>query len=300
MLDRGGAPPLRATVAQPPLTPIPGAGAWRGEEMARSTRWVRTLDRPALAEIDVALRAARSQGRAWHATTRESFPLETLADTLAEIGRELEDGCGVVDPRGLPVERYPHDALRHIRFGLGSHLGRPVFQNRPGELVREIRDEGRGVGERYGQIPAPDGGKSAVLSSYARTLSNGALRFHTDRCDVVGLLCVRHVRTDRTSKLCSSVAVHNEMIRRRPDLAEALYPDVCRCRTAGRFRRARRRCGAASSRAPCAPGSSRPPRREPPGRPRGYFLAVSPNRVSSTSRTSLTASRHRLLSGAVS
>lgn len=49
-----------------------------------------------------------------------------------------------------------------------------------------------------------------------------------------------------------------------------------------------------------AAGSDRPPRREPPGRPRAYFLAVSPSRVSSTSRTSLTASRHRLLSGAVS
>lgn len=212
------------------LRPIPGACAWRGEEMVRSTHWVRALDREALHEIDAALRAAQSQGLPWSATTRERFPLRTLEATLAEIARELEDGCGMVTLRGLPVERYAPGELRQIWFGLGSHLGRPVFQNRRGELMREIRDEGRSVGERYGQIPAPEGGPGVVLSSYARTLSSGPLRFHTDRCDVAGLLCARQARTGGISRLCSSVAVHNEMIRRRPDLAEVLYQDVYRSR----------------------------------------------------------------------
>jgi hypothetical protein len=105
-----------------------------------------------------------------------------------------------------------------------------VFQNRRGELMREIRDEGHVVGERYGQIPSGSGGSGRVLSSYARTLSNGPLRFHTDRCDVVGLLCAQQARAGGISKLASSVAVHNEMIRRRPDLAAVLYADVHRSR----------------------------------------------------------------------
>src|SRR5262252_5759489 len=192
------------------LTPISGPCAWRGEEMARSTRWVRTLDTAEVAEIDAALRQARSAGVPWHATTRERFPLHGLDRTLADVARELEDGSGLVLLRGLPVERYTADELRQIWFGLGSHLGQPVFQNRHGELMREIRDEGRGVGERYGHIPAPDGG-AGVLSSYARTLSNGPLRFHTDRCDVVGLLCVGQAQAGGVSKLASSAAVHNEM-----------------------------------------------------------------------------------------
>ena len=211
-------------------TPIPGACAWRGEEMARSTRWVRTLDRQDRDEIEAALRTARSHGRAWHETTRETFPLPGLTATLAEIARELEDGGGVVNLRGLPVECHEPDELRQIWLGLGTHLGRPVFQNRRGELMREIRDEGREVGQRYGQIPAGAGGQGVVLSSYARTLSNGQLRFHTDRCDVVGLLCVRQARRGGVSRLCSSVAVHNEMVRRRPDLAAVLYRDVHRSR----------------------------------------------------------------------
>ena len=79
-------------------------------------------------------------------------------------------------------------------------------------------------------IPATSQGSGAVLSSYARTLSNGPLRFHTDRCDVVGLLCARQTRAGGISKLASSVAVHNEMLRRRPDLAAVLYQDVYRSR----------------------------------------------------------------------
>jgi hypothetical protein len=209
--------------------PIEGACAWRGDEMARSTRWIRVLDPGALAEIDRALRATRSADIPWHRTTAEHFPLPGLSSLLADVAQELEDGGGLVTLRGLPVDRYAPDEVRQIWFGLGCHLGRPVFQNRRGELMREIRDEGHGVGERYGQIAAGSG-PGVVLSSYARTLSNGPLRFHTDRCDVVGLLCGRQARAGGISKLASSVAVHNEMIRRRPELAAALYEDVYRSR----------------------------------------------------------------------
>src|SRR5919198_2396302 len=140
------------------LTPIAGPCAWRGAEMARSTRWLRTLDDAQRREIEAALRAAQAAGVPWPATTPEHFPLPTLRAMLAEVAAELEDGTGVVLLRGLDVGRYAADELRQIWFGLGSHLGRPVFQNRRGELMREIRDEGREVGARYGQIPAGSGG----------------------------------------------------------------------------------------------------------------------------------------------
>jgi hypothetical protein len=143
--------------------PIQGACAWRGEELARSPRWIRRLAPEALADIDRALDAARASGTAWHETTRERFPLTTVAELFADVARELEDGCGLVTLRGLPVERYTADELRRIWFGLGSHLGRPVFQNRRGELMREIKDEGREVGARYGQIPVERQARRAGL-----------------------------------------------------------------------------------------------------------------------------------------
>ncbi len=136
----------------------------------------------------------------------------------------------MVKLRGLPVERYTPDELRRIWFGIGCHLGRPVFQNRRGELMREIRDEGSEAGQRYGQVTTGAGEGQAFLSSYARTLTNGALRFHTDRTDVVGLLCVQQARAGGVSRLVSSVAIHNEMLRRRPDLLDLLFEDFHRSR----------------------------------------------------------------------
>lgn len=207
--------------------PIRGDCVWHGRDIAQSRRWVRELDPADIAEIDDALRAVKRRGLAWQEVTSADFPLPGTARLLADVADELENGLGIVQLRGFPVERYSEDELRAIWFGLAHSLGRPVWQNKSGEMMRAIRDEGREVGQRYGQIA--DGG-GTFLSSYARTLSNGQLRFHTDRCDVVGLLCVRQALAGGASKLASSAAVHNAMLERRPDLAAALYEDVWRSR----------------------------------------------------------------------
>jgi hypothetical protein len=195
--------------------------------MARSTRWVRALDVAALGRIDAALAGVR--GLDWREVTRRNFPLPGLEPLFADIREELENGSGMLKLKGLPVARYAPEDLRRIWFGIGCHLGTPVFQNRHGELMRDIRDEGTdNAAQRYGEVKKRDGG--TFLSSYARTLTSGPLRFHTDRCDVVGLLCVRQARKGGLSRLASSAQVHNEMLRRRPDLAATLYRDVPRSR----------------------------------------------------------------------
>jgi hypothetical protein len=210
--------------------PVLGPCAWYGAEMASSRRWIRTLEAADIAEIEAALRSAQARGIPWQETTAEYFPLDHFRRRLDDVADELEEGCGMVKLRGLPVERYQPLELRQIWFGIGGHLGRPIYQNFRGELMREIKDEGAGVGERYGQLKREQESGGVFLSSYARTLSNGALRFHTDRCDVVGLLCVRQADTGGRSLLCSSVTVHNEMLRRRPDLLDELFENVYRSR----------------------------------------------------------------------
>jgi hypothetical protein len=202
--------------------------AWLGNDMVASSVWVRDLSDDAVTEIDTALRAVQARGLAWPAITRADFPLPTLRVLLDGVADELERGCGMVKLRGLPVARYDEDELRQIYVGIASHIGGLLFQNRRGELMRDIRDEGAEVGRRYGQVRTDRGG--TFLSSYARTLSNGGLRFHTDRCDVVGLLCVRQARAGGVSKLASSVAVHNTILARRPDLLAELFEPYHRSR----------------------------------------------------------------------
>src|SRR6476660_9086042 len=69
-----------------------------------------------------------------------------------------------------------------------------------------------------------------VKSSRARARSTGPLRFHTDRTDVIGLVCARNAKAGGVSKLASIVTIYNEILKRRPDLLEVLCQDFWRSR----------------------------------------------------------------------
>ena len=209
--------------------PLRGDNVWLGRDIARSDRWIRQVEPEMLDEIDAALRQVEKRGLDWREITKADFPLPGMEALFEDIREELENGSGMMKLRGLPVTRYSEDQLRRIYFGLGHHIGTPVFQNRRGELMRDIRDEGAAAGQRYGQVEGKGDGKP-FLSSYARTLTNGQLRFHTDRTDVVTLLCVRQARKGGNSKIASSPAVHNAILERRPDLLEALFEPFPRSR----------------------------------------------------------------------
>ena len=129
---------------------------------------------------------------------------------------------------GLPLSKFG-DGLRHVWFGIGLNLGLPVFQNHNAQLMRDIEDRAEDTDSIEGhKLTTLDGNN--FLSSKARTLSNGILRFHTDRADVAALLCVRQAKTGGVSRIASSVAVHNEMLRRKPELAALFYEPLHRAR----------------------------------------------------------------------
>jgi hypothetical protein len=207
--------------------PLHGPFAWQGAELRADARWQYHLDPADIDELDAALSSVAAREVQCEALDRDLFPLPHLSRKLASIGEELESGCGIVRLRGLPVSRWSQAQLEMLWMGFACHLGTPVFQNAYGQLLREIRDEGGDVGERYGQRDTVSG---TFLSSRARTASGAELRFHTDRCDIVCLLCLREALHGGVSKIASSVAVHNAMLAVRPDLAALLYEGLPRSR----------------------------------------------------------------------
>ena len=208
--------------------PIAGDCVWNGKDIEKSNRWIRDLTPAHLAELDKALQGVKAKGLDWSEVTKENFPLKGFDDLFDSIREELENGSGILKLRGWPVTKYDEADLRIMYNGFAKHIATPVFQNRSGEMMRAIRDEGAHVGKTYGETKDQKGG--TFLSSYARTLSSGELRFHTDRTDVVGLLCVRQARKGGVSKLASSPAIHNAMLAARPDLVDELYQDIWRSR----------------------------------------------------------------------
>ena len=208
--------------------PISGPFAWRGAELASNGRWIREFTGEEIERIDRAISDYRKSGRPWQEADRDGLPLEELDALFDDVANELENGLGLYRLRGFPVERYDQDAIKAFYLSFGDHLGIPVSQNIEGDRINAIEDEGVNA-DAYGIIDdqATEGG---FRSSRARAFSNAALRFHCDRCDVVGLLCARQAKTGGHSKIASAVAIHNTMLERRPDLLEELFTDYPRSR----------------------------------------------------------------------
>ena len=198
---------------------------WTGAELERSGDWIRVLDQAQRDEIAAAAKNLRHRGLRFPEFARADFPLPRTAPLLAEIAEELENGRGAIRLRGLDVTRFSEDELRQVFWGIGLHLGTPLFQNARGEMMGEVHDESRSAEKTYAPV---EPGK--VASSRSRTRGTGPLRWHTDRCDVIALLCARNARAGGVSKLASIVTIYREIARRRPDLLELLCQDYWRSR----------------------------------------------------------------------
>jgi TfdA family taurine catabolism dioxygenase TauD len=190
-----------------PVQPVHGESAWTGPEMGSHRDWVHELSSAEIADLDRAVAHARSTGRSLAQLTRDDFPIGMLAQSVDRWLDALDTGRGFVLVRGVPVERYGEEDSSLAYWGLGLHLGRAVSQNAAGDLLGHVRDAGLTR-------------RDPTVRLY-RTREN--LGFHCDGSDIVGLLCLRPAKSGGTSRIVSSVAIYNEIVRRRPDLVPALY-----------------------------------------------------------------------------
>ena len=188
--------------------PLDIRAAWRGRDLAGSTEWIHPLSDGDIGEIDAALRHAQARGLGVPAVARDDFPLDRLAATLTDILREVEYGRGFVLIRGLPVERYTKEEAALILWGIGTYLGTAAGQNTMGDVIGHVTDMGR------------DWNRDHHDRGYQ---SHALLPFHCDKTDAVALLCYHPARSGGLSCIASSVAIHNEILRRRPDLLPHLY-----------------------------------------------------------------------------
>lgn len=179
---------------------------WRGPDISRRDDWIHVLSADEVKEIEAAVRGARAAGLDISQIERDNFPLPRFARVAEHALEELENGCGMFLVRGVPVKDWSVDDARLAYWGLGKYLGTAVTQSRKGDVLGDVRD----------------------LDVFNKSLGRGyqshqKLNFHTDSCDVVGLLVRRTARRGGLSKIASSVAMHNQMLKERPELVELLY-----------------------------------------------------------------------------
>jgi len=202
-------PAVEAQAIEMPQGPISGPAAWKGSDMARTPeKWTFTLTAEELQEVDGAVQSVQRTGLALHEITPASFRLPQLGKRLsALLVHQLLEGPGFAVLRGLPVERYSIEQAAIAYLGLGSYLGSFRSQNAKGHLLGHVRDLGLDIREKS--------------TRYYQTTRQ--LDYHTDSCDIVGLLCLKTSRSGGESRVVSSVTLYNEMLKRRPDLLRELF-----------------------------------------------------------------------------
>ena len=199
------------TISMDELPPvIQGPSAWYGPDLAARGDWIEHLSETEIAEIDAAAERLANAEVDIPSIRRQDFPLPTLGPRLRRILEEVLTGRGFVLLRRLPVERWSRRQAATAFFGLGTHLGGARSQNAQGHVLGHVKDLGKSSSDPNVRI-------------YQTHERQG---YHTDSCDVVGLLCLQPAKAGGLSSLVSSVTIFNEMRRRRPDLLPCLFEPI--------------------------------------------------------------------------
>lgn len=189
---------------------IQSPAAWVAADVTEDS-WLRPLTPDEVAEIRDAALGFAASGQALTEISRDSFALPRFGDRLREIVRSsVLEGKGFAVLRKLNLEGLDIRAIAAAFLGLGVHLGGLRPQNAKGHLLGHVMDLGRSSSDPTARL----------YQTHERQT------YHTDSCDVVALLCLQKARAGGQSSLVSSVTLHNEIMRRRPDLAAVLFEPI--------------------------------------------------------------------------
>jgi len=190
---------------------VGGPSAWTGPDMAaRADEWTMRFDTGHQLELLEALASVESAGLDFLELDRSNFVLPNVGPLLESIVDTLLDGRGFVLLDGVPIDDLTEHQIELMYWGLGLYVGIAIPQGASGtDHFAHVRDEGVDRNANVG---------GGLLNKHS-----GGLPFHTDSSDIVGLLCIRPAMRGGQSTIVSTTAVHDEIVRRRPDLAAVMY-----------------------------------------------------------------------------
>ncbi|MBS0186112.1 MAG: TauD/TfdA family dioxygenase [Proteobacteria bacterium] len=126
-----------------------------------------------------------------------------------EIGRALFYGSGVFLLKNFPLTE--QEDLEISTFVFICYLGLPVYNNRDKIYVWSVVPQ---------QI---ESSKYPQDANYRIGNTGLAVGFHTDTSTLAGLLCIKQAQEGGENEIISAVAVHNKILKTRPDLLKVLY-----------------------------------------------------------------------------
>lgn len=176
--------------------------AWTAKELGGREALTYHLSIEELAAIDASLNRTRHIGI--HDLVSPQFNHPVLDVLMTKVEDVVMHGRGAIILSGIDRSRYTDEELERIYWGLGSYIGAAVVQSV--------------YGDKMGYVEANENDK------FARAYrSTEELRYHCDTQEFVGLMCQQSAPEGGDSLIASTLAIHNEILRRRPDLLDALY-----------------------------------------------------------------------------
>jgi hypothetical protein len=198
------------TTTPMPPDAIEAPAAWRAADFA-ADEWVTWLTEAEVAEVEQAARRLAAAGGDLSAVRAGDLPLPVLGPRLAVLLHdEVLEGRGFSVLRGLDPSRLSRRENAAAFLGIGAHLGAFRPQNAKGHILGHVKDLGR----------ASDDPTARLYQTHERQT------YHTDSCDVVGLMCLRPAKAGGRSSLVSSVSLYNAIRATRPDLAAVLFQPI--------------------------------------------------------------------------
>ena len=184
---------------------ISDRSAWRGSDFKSKDDFSVDLTPKHIRSFVDAAYKAKKAGLTLETLSRENFDLNPIADDVERWFGEVMDGRHFIMLRGWPLNEHPLADISLMYYGLGVHFGTAVSQSVLGDRVGEVMDH-------------------SDSDPHERAYRNKMfLTLHTDINDILGMLGVRKALTGGESQYASVIAVHNEILARRPDLLEPLY-----------------------------------------------------------------------------
>ncbi len=185
--------------------PVDPAILWRSSESNLDTFTLR-LAASDFSPLVAVVQQHLADGRPVDSLAPTDLPLgRQLAGPIADLKQQLTAGCGFALVEGFPVHDLSQAEIEMLFWAVGLHLGTPVSQSVMGERLGHVTDVTK---------TDPD----------ARAYRNKSeLTPHTDPADLLSFLCIHPAAHGGVSRFVSSMTIHEEIRRRRPDLLERLY-----------------------------------------------------------------------------
>ena len=189
-----------------------GGLSWTASDLRADTSWIRHFRQTELREIERVASSMISSARSSKAKPKHhTVPLPSLESTLPLTRQDLIYGRGVALLRGLKVDDYDLDILRILYLVLASHLGTVVPQNSEGDTITYVTSS-LDANSEYQDHPQSRGHRGRASMSA-----------HSDSADIVGLFCIRPAKRGGCTHICSSLAIHDELLRGHSEYLPTLY-----------------------------------------------------------------------------